>query len=134
MFVAVMCTEFFSFKLKIGMWLSGRVSVHNSVGHWINPTWWTYSCCLFQPVLHNWCSKGLPYLLDSTSFHVKDLLLLIKKINSWSGSSGFPLSVLSVRCSPVVECLLMVQWAIGSIWYCIYVFTTKLENPVCLVV
>ena len=46
-------------------WLGARCSsvvrafIHGAMGHWIDPSWWTYlSYFSFQPVLHDWCNKG----------------------------------------------------------------------------
>ena len=46
--------------------------------------------CVFQPVLHNWCTKGYGMNYPGCGLvHIKDLLLLIGKSSPWSGSSGF---------------------------------------------
>ena len=47
----------------------------------------------FQPVLHNWCNKGLGMCCPVCGMmHIKEPLLLIRKI-SLCGGSGFPLSL-----------------------------------------
>ena len=46
----------------------------------------------FQPVLHDWCNKGVVCAILSGMVHIKEPLLLIVK-SSLCGSSGFPFSL-----------------------------------------
>ena len=45
----------------------------------------------FQPVLHDWCNKGMCYPVCGI-VHIKEPLLLIGKSSPYGGS-GFPLSL-----------------------------------------
>ena len=48
----------------------------------------------FQPVLHDWCNKGLGmYYPVCGMMHIKEPLLLIGKSSPCSGSSRFPFSL-----------------------------------------
>ena len=56
---------------------------------WVDPL----SYFSFQPVLHNWCNKGLGMCYPVCGIvHIKEPLLLIGK-NSLCGGSGFPFSL-----------------------------------------
>ena len=49
---------------------------------------------IFQPVLHNWYNKGCRMCYpDCRMVHLKDPLLLIKKISPFIGGCGFPLAI-----------------------------------------
>ena len=49
---------------------------------------------LFQPVLHDWCNKGCGMCSPVYEMvHIKEILLIIRKRNPYSGSSRFPLSL-----------------------------------------
>ena len=62
--------------------------VVGSILHGVDPL----SYFLFQPVLHDWCSKGCGMCYPVYGMvHIKEPLLLIKK-SSPCGGSGFPLS------------------------------------------
>ena len=52
------------------------------------------NCFSFQPVLHDWCSKGHGICYPVCGMmHIKEPLLLIGKSSPCSGGSGFPLSL-----------------------------------------
>ena len=62
-----------------------RAFTHGAMGHWIDPS--------FQPVLHDWCTKGCGMCYPVCGMvHIKGPLLLIGK-SSPCGGRGFPLSL-----------------------------------------
>ena len=63
--------------------------VVGSILHGVDPL----SYFLFQPVPHDWCTKGRGmYYPDCGMMHIKEPLLLIEN-SSLYGGSGFPLSL-----------------------------------------
>ena len=63
--------------------------VVGSIFHGVDPL----SYFLFQPVLHDWCNKGLGMCYPVCGMvHIKEPLLLIDK-NNLCGGSGFPFSL-----------------------------------------
>ena len=72
------------------------MSTRGSIGRQIDPSWWTQlSSFSFQPVLHDWYSKGrgicYPVCRMVHMVHIKDPLLLIGKSSPCNGGSGFHL-------------------------------------------
>ena len=77
------------------MWLLGK-----SIRSWrdgaLNPSFMVdpLSYFSFQPVLHDWCIKGCGMCYPVCGMvHIKESLLLIGRSSSYSGGSGFPLSL-----------------------------------------
>ena len=57
---------------------------------------------LFQPVVHDWCNKGMYYPYVCRMVHIKEPLLLIGKSRPCSVGSGFPL-LLSEWCFTIMS-------------------------------
>ena len=71
-----------------------RAFAHATMGRRIDPSWsGPMSYFSFQPVLHDWCNKGLGMFYPVCGMmHIKEPLLLLEK-SSPCGGSGFSLSL-----------------------------------------
>ena len=74
--------------------------VVGSILHGVDPL----SYFSFQPVLHDWCNKGMCYPVCGM-VHIKEHLLLIDK-SSLCGGSGFPFSLSEWSFTNVLSALL----------------------------